>query len=89
MIRETAVRMCCEQGFSKLEAADALGVTRQGVGKWIKLYEEGGWESLKLGRRGRKPEEQAKLKNHQCATIVRIITDKTPELPPKQWTQTA
>ena len=89
MIRETAVRMCCEQGFSKLKAADALGVTRQGVGKWIKLYEEGGWEALKLGRRGRKPEEQAKLKNHQCATIVRIITDKTPDqlkMPFVLWT---
>jgi transposase-like protein len=42
LIRETAVRMCIEQGFTKLEAAIALGVSRQNVGKWCRLYEEGG-----------------------------------------------
>ncbi len=61
LVRETAVRMCCEQEYSKLDAAMALGVGRQSVGKWIVLYEEGGWEGLKLGRRGRRPGEQAKL----------------------------
>ncbi len=84
--------MCCEQGFRKLDAANALGVTRQAVGKWINLYEEGGWDALKLGRRGRRAEEQAKLKNNQCATIVRIISDKTPDqlkMPFVLWTATA
>ena len=92
MIRETAVRMCCEQGFTKLEAALALGITRQAVSKFVRLYEDGGWEALRLGRRGRRPGEQAKLKNHQCATIVRIITDKTPDqlkMPFVLWTAAA
>ena len=51
--------MVHEQGFSKLDAALALGVTRQNVGRWCRLYEEGGWAALKLGRRGRRPDEQA------------------------------
>jgi transposase len=84
--------MCCELGHSKLDAALALGVTRQSVGKWIVMYEEGGWDGLKLGRRGRRPEEQAKLKNNQCATIVRLIIDNTPDqlkLPFVLWTAAA
>jgi transposase len=84
--------MVCEQGFSKLEAALAHGVTRQAVGKWVNLYNEGGWEALKLGRRGRKPGEQSKLKPHQCATIVSLITDRTPDqlkMPFVLWTAAA
>ena len=59
LIRESALRMVHEQGFSKLDAALALGITRQNVGRWCRLYEEGGWAALKLGRRGRRPDEQA------------------------------
>ena len=68
--------MVCEQGFTKLEASAALGITRQAVGKAVALYDEGGWEALKLGKRGRRPGEQAKLKGHQCATIVRLIPSR-------------
>jgi transposase len=92
LIRETAVRMCIEQGFTKLEAAIALGVSRQNVGKWCRLYEEGGPDALKLGRRGRNPEEQAKLQGWQCANIVKIIGDKTPDqmrMPFVLWTAAA
>lgn len=84
--------MVCEQGFTKLEASAALGITRQAVGKAVVLYDEGGWEALKLGRRGRRPGEQAKLKGHQCATIVRLITDHTPDqlkMPFVLWTAAA
>lgn len=91
-IRRCAVRMVCEEGYGKLEAATALGVTRQNVGKWVKLYEEGGLPALELGRRGRRPGEQMKLENWQCATIVRLITDNTPDqlkLPFVLWTAAA
>lgn len=90
--RETAVRMVCVEGFSKREASEALGITRQAVGRAVALYEEGGWDALKLGRRGRRPGEQAKLKAHQCATIVRIISDNTPDqlkMPFVLWTAAA
>lgn len=91
-IRCCAVRMVCDEGYTKLEAAVALGVTRQNVGKWVSLYEEGGMEDLQLGRRGRRPGEQAKLQGWQCGTIVRLITDKTPDqlkLPFVLWTAAA
>jgi len=92
LIRETAVRMIHEQGFTKLEAALALGVTRQNVGRWCRLYEDGGYEALKLGRRGRRPEEQAKLQGWQCGVIVNLITDNTPDqlqMPFVLWTAAA
>jgi transposase len=89
LIRESAVRMSCELGYSKLDVAEALGVTRQAVGQWIRLYEDGGWEALKLGRRGRRPGEQAKLSDSQCAIVIKLITDHTPDqlkLPFVLWT---
>jgi transposase len=92
LIRESAVRMCFECGFSKLDAALALGVTRQNVGRWCKLYEEGGLDGLKLGRRGRRAGEQAKLAGWQCGTIANLITDRTPDqvkLPFVLWTAAA
>lgn len=91
-IRCCAVRMIFEEGYSKLEAAIALGVTRQNVGRWATLYEQGGMEGLKLGRRGRRSGEQAKLEGWQCGTIVRMITDNTPDqlkLPFVLWTAAA
>jgi len=92
LIRETAARMSFEQGFTKLEVALALGVTRQNVGKWCKLYEEGGYEALKLGLRGRRKGEQTKLKGWQCAMIARLIAEKTPDqlkMPFVLWTAAA
>ncbi len=92
LIRETAVTMCFEQGYTKLEAAVALGVSRQNVGKWCKLYEEGGVEALKLGRRGRRQGEQTKLQGWQCGTIVTLIKENTPDqlkMPFVLWTAAA
>ena len=84
--------MVCEEGFTKLQASAALGITRQAVGKAVALYEEGGREALELGKRGRRPGEQAKLKGHQCATIIRLISDHTPDqlkMPFVLWTAAA
>jgi transposase len=39
----------------------------------------GGYEALRLGRRGRRPLEQMALKPHQCAQIKKIITDNAPD----------
>ena len=84
--------MVYEQGFDKLEAATALGVSRQNVGRWCRLYEADGYEALKLKRRGRRPGEQAKLKGWQCSAIIKLITDKTPDqmkMPFVLWTAAA
>lgn len=79
IIRQAAVRMVCIEGFKKIHAARALGISATVVGKAVSLYEEGGWDALELGKRGRRPEEQSKLVGHQCATIVKLITDSTPD----------
>ena len=47
---------------------------------------------MKLGQRGRRPEEQAKLKGWQCGVIVSLIRDNTPDqlkLPFVLWTAAA
>ncbi len=91
-IRACAVRMVCVEGYGKLDAAMALGVTRQNVGKWVALYEDGGMAALELGRRGRRSGEQMKLAGWQCGTIVKLITDHTPDqlkLPFVLWTAAA
>lgn len=79
VLRETAVNMVFELGYTKLQAAESVGVSRFHVAKWCRLYEEGGLEALKLGRRGRRPGEQAKLKGWQCATVIKLISDNTPD----------
>jgi transposase len=92
LIRETAVTLYFEQGCTKLETAVALGVSRQNVGKWCTLYEEGGVEALKLGRRGRRQGEQTRLKDSQCRRIVNSIKEKTPDqlkMPFVLWTAAA
>jgi len=84
--------MVREEGHSKAVASRALGVSRYAVGKWVALYDEGGWEALKLGARGRRKGEQAKLSDAQCNKIVDWITDKTPDqlkLPFVLWTSHA
>ena len=86
-----AVRMVCGERVGKLEEAEALGVTRQKVGRWVKLYEEGGMAALKLGRRGRRPGNKMKLQGWQCAVVVNMIRDNTSDqlkLPFVLWTAT-
>jgi len=79
LLRIRGVDMVFKQGFSKRAAAKALGVSRQHLTKWCQSFEEGGYEALKLGRRGRRPVESRLLKPHQCASIVKTIKDKTPD----------
>jgi transposase len=88
-IRETGVRMVVS-GISQSETARILGVSRQSVNGWYSKYKENGKEGLACGKRGN-PQEP-KLKGHQAATIVNIITDRHPEqlkLPFVLWTREA
>ena len=92
LLRQSVVRMVWEEGFTKAEAKRALGLSMHAVVKAVKLYEEGGWEALELGRRGRRKGEQAKLQESQCANIIESITDHTPDqlkLPFVLWTAAA
>ena len=92
LLRETAVDMFFQQGYTKTDIALALGVSRQNVVRWCKLYAEGGSEALELGQRGRRPGEQSKQPWNQCGIIVNIIKDKTPDqirMPFVLWTAAA
>ena len=90
--RQNAVNMFFEEGYSKTDIALALGASRQNVCRWCDLYEEGGPDALQLGRRGRRPGEQAKLSWTQCGNVVTIIREKTPDqlrMPFVLWTAAA
>lgn len=79
LLRVKGVKMVFEQNFSKSSAAKTLGISRQHLTRWCQSFEAGGYEALELGQRGRKPVETRMLKPFQCAAIVNIITDNTPD----------
>ena len=68
-----------KKGRTQQEVADELEVTRQAVGKWWKLYKEGGWTALKKGRRGRRDGDKRRLSPEQESEIQKLICDKTPD----------
>lgn len=90
-LRYRAVDAVIHQGRRQCEVAKALGVGAVSVCLWVKKYREGGKKALKTKRIGRPP-EPSKLKSWECAWLVRMITDKTPDqlkLPFYLWTQDA
>lgn len=91
-MRVCAIRMVYEEGYKKAATARALGVTKAAVGKWCVLYEEGGWDAITLGRRGRRKGEQTRLSGEQARKVIRWITDSTPDqlkMPFVLWTAAA
>lgn len=84
--------MVYEEGYKKAAAARALSVSRAAVTKWCKLYDNGGWDALKLGVRGRKQGTKTRLSKTQSKQVINWITDKTPDqlkLPFVLWTAAA
>lgn len=78
------------KGHSQQEAADMVGVSRQVVSGWMKLYREYGEEGLSGKKRGRKEGEQTKLRDNQCKKVQEWIKDTTPEqlkFPFAMWTR--
>jgi transposase len=90
-LRRRAVAMV-RAGKTQEDAAISIGVTRQIVSGWMKLYEQGGDAALEGRRRGRRPGEQKALNSTQEAKIKRLIADKCPDqlkLPLALWTREA
>lgn len=82
----TAVR----GGMKKAAAARAFGVSRTSIDTWLDKVARGNITSLRSQPRGR-PRE-SRLPAHQAATIVKQITDRTPDqlkLPFALWTREA
>jgi transposase len=78
-------------GMKQTKAAEAFGVTRQAVGKWMKAHREGGTAALARKKRGPKT-ARAKLQGWQAAAVCNMIRDRHPEqlkLPFVLWTSEA
>jgi transposase len=77
-------------GMNQTEAAKTFKISRYSVNKWISAHKKGGKVALRSHMRGRPA--ISRLKGHQAASIVRIITDKCPDqmkLPFVLWTREA
>ena len=91
-LRKTAIRMIFQEGMGKREVVRVIGVCRQQVNKWCRKYEKFGMEGLHARRRGRQKGAKTLLEPWQCAAVIRIITDHTPDqlkLPFVLWTRAA
>ena len=89
-LRRRVVRAVVDGGMSKAQAVRTFGVSKTAVFKWVKAYCEGGERALTARQRGRP--KQSRLKGHQAATTVRMITDRCPDqlkLPFALWTREA
>ena len=51
-VRRQAIKLL-KKGMKQVEVAAQLEVSRQHVGYWWKRYRQGGWNALKMRRRGR------------------------------------
>jgi len=88
-LRHKAVK-CVMDGRKQVEVAEVLGVTRQAIGKWVKMFRLGGEEALKAKRRGRP--KGGVLLSWQAAQIAKMVVDHNPEqlrLPFYLWTRGA
>jgi transposase len=77
-------------GMKKAAAARTFGVSRTSIDTWLTKVAHGNITSLRSQKRGRRPEPR--LAGHQAATIVKLITDRTPDqlkLPFALWTREA
>ncbi len=79
LIRQKAVLCVVKQKKSWEETTKIFGIGRSSLGKWLKSYKLYGEAGLKIKNKvGRPAKTISKLKPWQCATITRMITDKTP-----------
>jgi transposase len=89
-LRRRVVQAIREEGLSQAGAARAFGVSRTSVMKWLKAVQRRGLPGLASRRRGRRAEPR--LKGWQAATIVKLISNRTPDqlqLPFMLWTREA
>jgi transposase len=91
-LRRRAVDAVEKEGMRVVDVAKSLGVRRQSVQEWLKLYREGGDAALARGRKGPAKGFGQLLEPWQQGVIVRMITDNCPDqlkLPFCLWTREA
>jgi transposase len=77
-------------GMTQVAATQVFRVSRAAVCKWMRQWREGGKKALVSRKRGRPPGKR--LQGWQAATIVNLITTRTPEqlrFPFMLWTRQA
>jgi transposase len=90
-LRRVAVAMVTS-GKTRIEAAEAVGVNRRFVGRWVKALAQSGLDALAGRRRGRRPGEQKALTAKQERQIQQLVADKCPDqigLPFALWIREA
>ena len=89
-LRRRVVRAIVDDGMSKAQAVRTFGVSKTAVFNWLKVYRKRGSPGLAARPQGRP--RRSRLKGHQAASTVRIITDHCPDqlkLPFALWTRDA
>jgi len=77
-LRKQAIRLK-KRGETFLAIADIVGVHRNTVSDWWKVYQNNGIKGLKAQKRGRNLGEHRSLKRSQESEIQKHICDKTPD----------
>jgi transposase len=91
-LRLRAIKIVLEDGKTRTEVAELLGVSRYAVNCWVAKYQKGGKKAVSRKKRGRRSQDMIKLQPHQCATNVNIIRDRCPDqlkFPFFLWTREA
>lgn len=84
--------MVLQDGKTRTEVADLLGVSRVAVSGWVSKYTKNGEAAVKKKKRGRRSQDMKLLQPYQCAIIVNLIRDRCPDqlkLPFMLWTRDA
>jgi transposase len=82
----------CELGFTEVEVADLLGVSRETVSRWWTAYAAGGLDVIPSDRTGRPVGSGRTLSDDQARYIQQQIDDHNPEdlgIPAALWTRKA
>jgi transposase len=89
-LRRRVVHAVVDQGMRQSEAVRTFGVGRTSLHNWLKAHRANGASALRSKPRGRP--RVSRLKGHQAATAVRLITDRCPDqlkMPFALWTREA
>jgi len=78
-LRARAVYLIVERGLSQSAAAEAIGVARQTVNRWMKRHAKAGETGLKDGRRISSRKGQGLLTEAEAKRVRGWITDKCPD----------
>ena len=90
-LRYTAIELR-KKGLTYVEISKILGVHFSAIGKWCRLYNNGGYNGLKIKKRGVEIGTNLKLTLEQSKILEKIMIDNTPDqlkLPFYLWTRKA